>query len=157
MRIKKFLDSSPLFNLSVTYNEILGDFQKYLSAEGVHFLQALILTGLFFEEKPVRPTELAKTFCSPKSNMSHALRDLERKGWIERGTLASDARAYYFSLTKEGKRKVPKLIKIFDSTEEKFENAFAGKKINTSLKLFRQIYRDKSLSNDLVVGRAPRL
>src|SRR5271168_1477774 len=124
MRIQKFLDSSPLFNLSLAYDEIIGDFQVRLAKEEVHLLQALILTGLFFEEKPVRPTELAKTFSAAKSNMSHALRALERKGLVERKTATEeDARAYFFSLTKEGKKKVPKLIKIFDSTQDQIENA----------------------------------
>ena len=34
----------------------------------------MILTGLFFEEEAVRPTEFAKTLSSTKSNMRHALR-----------------------------------------------------------------------------------
>lgn len=142
MRIQKFLDSSPLFNLSIAYDEIIGDFQKRLSAENVHFLQALTLTGLFFEERPVRPTELAKAFSSSKSNMSHALRDLEKKGLVERKISQGDARAYFFSLTKDGKKKVPKLVKIFDSTQDQIEKAFAGTKVNPALKLFRRIYRN---------------
>ena len=130
MKISKFLDASPLFNLSIAYDEIIGDFQKRLLKENVHFLQALVLTGLFFEEKPVRPTQLAKTFSSTKSNLSHALRDLERKGLVERNIAQEDARAYFFSLTKEGKRRVPRLVKIFDRTEESLENRFAGRKVN---------------------------
>lgn len=140
MRIKKFLDESPLFNLAVTYNEVIGDFQTRLSCEGVHFLEALILTCLFFEEKTVRPTELAKTFQTTKSNMSHALRSLEKKGLVERNTDGGDARAYFFSLTKEGKKKCPRLIKIFDSTENRLESAFGQRKINPHLKLFRKLY-----------------
>jgi DNA-binding MarR family transcriptional regulator len=142
MRIQKFLEESPLFNLHITYDEILGDFQKRLAHENVHFLQALVLTGLFFEEKAMRPTELAKTFSASKSNLSHALRDLERKGLVERQSHSKDARAYFFNLTREGKKRVPKLIKLFDSTETKIESALPAKKINSSLKFFRQIYRD---------------
>lgn len=142
MKIKKFLDVSPLFNLHIAYEEILGDFQNRLAQEGVHFLQALIMAGLFFEERVVRPTELAATFEAKKSNMSHALRSLEKKGWIVRETHSEDARAYFFSLTKEGKKKVSRLIKIFDSIEDKIEAAPAGKKVSPSLKYFRQIYRE---------------
>ena len=141
MRIEKFLASSPLFNLSVAYDEIIGDFQKRLLAEEVHFLQALILTGLFFEDKPVRPSQLASTFSATRSNMSHALRGLERKKFVERATSEKDARAYFFTLTKEGKKRVPKLIKIFDSTQDQIEAAFGGKDVNASLKLFRNAYR----------------
>jgi DNA-binding MarR family transcriptional regulator len=142
MRIEKFLDSSPLFNLALAYEEILGDFGKRLAQEGVGFLEALVLTGLFFEETPVRPTLLAKTFSSSKSNMSHALRRMEKKGWLARTTCEEDARAYFFSLTREGRKKAPRLIKLFDLTEEKIEESFAGKKLNPSLKMFRKVYAD---------------
>lgn len=142
MKIKKFLEMSPLFILYSTHAEILGGFQRRFAAEGVHFLEALVLTGLYFEQDMVRPTELAKTFSSSKSNMSHTLRQLEKKGLIERKTADDDARAYYFSLTKSGERKIPRLIKIFDSTEKQIEDAFAGMDLNKSLKVFRKIYRD---------------
>jgi DNA-binding MarR family transcriptional regulator len=150
MKIEKFLNESPLYNLSAAYNEIIGRFQKVLAKEGVHFLEALILTGLFFEEKPVRPTQLAVTFSCSKSNMSHALRGLEKAGWIERKSSTDDARAYFFSLTKEGRKKVPKLIKAFDSTDDKIERAFAGRKVIPNLKLFRQIYRTSDVSDQRV-------
>lgn len=140
MRIRKFLDESPLFNLVLAYNEIIGDFQKRLSAEGVHFLEALILTGLFFEERPARPTELAKTFHVSKSNLSHSLRSLEKKRWIERTSLDEDARAYLISLSRDGRKKAPKLIKLFDATENRLEQEFGNRKINPSLKLFRAVY-----------------
>jgi DNA-binding MarR family transcriptional regulator len=146
MRIKKFLEESPLFNLSAAHEEILGGFQRRLGQEGVHFLQALVLTGLFFEGKPARPTELARCFCVAKSNMSHALRGLERRGWVQRSTAPGDARAYFFSLTREGKRKVPKLIQLFDRTEEQIESLLPGKKMIQLLKDFRIAYQSVSLS-----------
>ncbi len=142
MKIDKFLESSPLFILFATHAEIIGGFQNRFAKENVHFLEALVLTGLFFEEKPVRPTELSKAFSTTKSNMSHTLRGLEKKGLIERKTSNKDARAYLFTLTREGKKKAPKLIKIFDSTEQQIEKAFAGLDLNKGLKLFRKIYRE---------------
>jgi DNA-binding MarR family transcriptional regulator len=147
MRIEKFLETSPLFNLAVTHDEIIGDLQRRLSKEGVHFLEALVITGVFFEERALRPTELARAFSSSKSNMSHTLRGLEKRGLVERKTSAEDARAYFFSLTKEAKRKAPRLIKIFDSTQSQIEKAVAGKKVNQSLKAFRRIYRNLRFPN----------
>lgn len=121
MRITRFLESSPLFALSVTYDEIFGRLRSRLLKERVEFLEALIVTGLFFEDREVQPTELAKTFQCSKSRISHALRRLERKGLVERRTATQDARAYYFSLTKEGRRIAPRLIKFFDSTQAQIE------------------------------------
>lgn len=144
MKIEKFLDSSPLYNLSLAYGEIIGGFQRQMAREGMHFLQALILTGIYFEERAVRPGELAESFACSRSTMSHALRGLEKKGLVQRKGSAEDARAYFFSLTKEGRRIVPRLVKIFDTTEDKIEAAFGGKKINPGLKQFREIYRGVS-------------
>ena len=141
MRIEKFLSASPLFNLYSAYDQILGDFQKRLKLEDVHFLQALILTGIFFEERPVRPSELAKVFGSTRPNVSHALRSLQKHGLVERKTSSDDARAYFFNLTREGKKKVPRLIKIFDSTEDEIEKGLGGKKINPNLQQFVGIYK----------------
>lgn len=141
MRIKKFLEASPLFNLYAAYDQVLGDFQKRLRREDVHFLQALILTGIFFEERAVRPSELATIFRSTRPNISHALRSLEKRGFVERNTSREDARAYLFNLTREGKKKVSRLIKIFDSTEEQIEQALGGKKVNSNLCHFVEIYK----------------
>lgn len=141
MRIEKFLAASPLFNLYSAYDQILGDFQKRLRREDVHFLQALIMTGIFFEERAVRPSELAKIFRATRPNVSHALRSLEKRGLVERRTSREDARAYLFDLTREGKKKVPRLVKIFDSTEDKIEQALGGKKVNSNLCHFVEIYK----------------
>ncbi|PWU15048.1 MAG: MarR family transcriptional regulator [Bdellovibrio sp.] len=140
MKIDKFLAESPLFNLSLAYTEIIGDFQSRLAREGVHFLEALVVTGLFFEDRPVQPTELARTFSATRSNMSHTLRSLERKGLVTRKVSDEDARAYFFSLTKGGQKLSAKLIKIFDGVENNLDENFAAKEFNWGLKLFRQTY-----------------
>ena len=141
MRIERFLNASPLFGLYSAYDLVMGDFQKRLRRENVHFLQALILTAIFFEERSIRPSELAETFRATRPNISHALRGLERAGLVERGTSDQDARAYLFSLTKDGRRKVARLIKIFDSTEDQIERGLEGKKVSPGLKLFVEIYK----------------
>ena len=125
MRIESFLRTSPIFAVYTGYSQIVGQFQHQLNAEEVHFIQALILTGIFFEERAVRPTELAQTLKSSRSNISHALRALEKRGWIERTTDPADARAYYFQLTKSGRKKALRLIKIFDHTQTALENTHA--------------------------------
>jgi DNA-binding MarR family transcriptional regulator len=142
MRIEKFLGASPLFNLYSAYDQVLGDFQKKLRHEEVHFLQALIMTGIFFEERPVRPSELARIFRTTRPNISHALRNLEKRGLVERRTSREDARAYFFELTREGKKKVPRLVKIFDSTEDKIEQITGGKKVNANLCHFIEVYKE---------------
>ena len=140
MRIEKFLASSTLYKLFSAYNKIIGDFQKRLALEDVHFLQALILTGLFFEDRPLRPSELAKSLEISKSNLSHSLRGLEQLKLVERSISDEDARAYYFQLTREGKKKSAKLIKLFDSVENKIDAIPSAEKIQASLKSLAEIY-----------------
>jgi len=142
MRIEKFLASSPLFSLYQAYDQVLGDFQARLKAEGVHFLQALIVTGLFFEERPVRPGELAESLRSSRSNISHAIRGLERAGLIAResSTLHRDARAYYLTLTRAGRKKAGRLIKLLDSVQDQIEAA-GGRDLTPELRRFVQTYQ----------------
>jgi DNA-binding MarR family transcriptional regulator len=140
MRIDKFLTTSPLFSLYVAYDQVLRDFQDRLKSEDLHFIQALIVTGLFFEGQAVQPSELAATLKCSRSNISHAIRDLEKKGLLERATKSSDARAYYISLTKSGKKKASRLIKIFDSTQDQMEAA-GGRDLNSDLKRFLETYQ----------------
>lgn len=141
MRIEKFLAASPLFHLYVAFDTVLGDFQKRLRAENVHFLQSLILTSLFFEEAPVRPSQFAKAFTSSRSNISHALRSLEKQGLIERAISPRDARAYLFTLTRDGKKKAQRLIKLIDFTENEIEKSMGGKKLVAHLGQFTDSYR----------------
>lgn len=140
MRIERFLATSPLFSLYVAYDQVLRDFQDQLKGEGVHFLQALIVTGLFFEERAVRPSELAGTLRSSRSNVSHALRDLERKGLVARATHEGDARAYAITLTKAGRKRAARLIQIFDSIQDQLEAAGEDGLI-PRLRRFTEIYR----------------
>lgn len=140
MRIQKFLSESPLFSLYVAYDQVLRDFQEKLAAENVHFIQALIITGLFFEDRAVRPSEFAHVLKVSRSNVSHALRDLEKKQIIDRSTDTKDARAYYISLTRAGKRMAPRLVKLFDLTQNEIETA-GGKALNPQLKKFIETYR----------------
>src|SRR5882724_3106522 len=99
MRIRKYLSQSPVFALYQAQGSLIEHIQDRLSKEDVHLLQGLLLTSLFFEEREVRPLELAKEFGVSKSNLSHAMRDLEKKGFIKRNMHGSDARGYLFSLS----------------------------------------------------------
>lgn len=141
MKLAKFLEVSPLFSLYTTYDQVIRDFQDKLKSEEIHFLQALILTGLFFESGAVRPSALADALKSTRSNISHALRDLEKKGLVERKTSEGDARAYFFDLTRTGKKKASRLIHVLDSVQEQLEIA-GSVELNAHLNLFVKNYQN---------------
>lgn len=121
MKFKKFLSQSPIFAMYQGNALVIEHIQSLLEKDDVHLLQGFILTAIFFEEKEVRPLELASTFKLSKSNLSHALRSLEKKGFVRRSTNVADARGYWFSLTTSGKKKALLLIKIFDGIEDKLD------------------------------------
>lgn len=121
MKIKKFISQSPIFALYRAQSVVLESFQQRLSEHGVHLLQGLILTAIFFEEKDVRPLELHSVFGVERSNLSHALRDLEKMGLLKRSMHPTDARGYVFSLTPSGRKKTLALIKEFDGVQDAFE------------------------------------
>jgi DNA-binding MarR family transcriptional regulator len=83
---------------------------------------------MFFEERDVRPRDLHSAFGVERSNLSHSLRGLEKKGFIKRSTHPTDARGYIFSLTSSGRKKALTLIQEFDRTQDRFESVFGVKK-----------------------------
>jgi DNA-binding MarR family transcriptional regulator len=120
MKIAAFLSESPVFAIYQA-QEMLDAFQKQLEGYNVHFLQALILTALFFEDREVRPKEFQKEFGVTNSSLSHALRDLERKALVKRALHSSDARGYLFSLTPLGRKRAQALINVFDRVQSGLE------------------------------------
>jgi DNA-binding MarR family transcriptional regulator len=134
MKIKKFLSQSIVYTAYLSQTVILESFQKKLAAYDVHFLQGLILTSLFFEDREVRPLELHQILGVEKSNLSHSLRGLEKKGFLKRSMHATDARGYCFTLTASGKKMATVLIKEFDTFQNKIESIIGVTKTNDIVK-----------------------
>jgi DNA-binding MarR family transcriptional regulator len=129
MKIEKFLSHSPIFACYLTNSMVVEAFQARLAKHEVHLLQGLVLTALFFEEREVRPSELSRAFQVDRSTLSHALRGLEKKGWLRRGLHPTDARGYVLTLTASGGRKALVLVKEFDSTQEGLEAALGSRRL----------------------------
>lgn len=128
MKIKSYLTQSPIFALYRAQNLIILRFQKKLKKHQVHLIQGLILTSMFFEDRDVRPLELQNVLRVEKSNLSHALRGLEKKKLIKRSMHPKDARGYLFQLTSSGKSTALDLIKDFDFIQNTFEEKLGQKK-----------------------------
>ncbi len=143
MRIRKFLSQSPLFALYLASRDVMEAMQSRLRKLDMHFLQGLILTAIFFEDRPIRPSELSQVLQVDRSTLSHALRGLERSGWIRRDIFPGDARGYAFTLSPAGKRKTHALIKEFDWIQQGFETRMGIKRtrdVVESLDQLRQAY-----------------
>lgn len=129
MKIEKFLSQSPIFALYAANSHVVDTFQARLAGHDVHLLQGLILTAMLFEERPLRPSELIRSFAVENSTLSHALRGLEKKSWIRRDLHHLDARGYVFSLSPAGKRKAVALVKEFDLAQNELERGLGARRI----------------------------
>ncbi len=122
MKIKKYLEQSPIFILNATYESVIPKLNKRMKADQINFLQGLVLTALVFEDKvEVNPSKLAEVFQTSRTNMSHILSELEYRGYVKRVVNEDDARGFKIELKAEGKKKALSLIKFFDKLQENFE------------------------------------
>jgi len=106
MKIKKYLQHSPVFALNSAYEAVIPKLNKHMKADRLNLLQGLVLTALFFEERSdINPSQLAEVFKTSRANMSHILSELEYQGFVKRVVNEKDARGFKIELKSEGKKK----------------------------------------------------
>ena len=140
MRIDAFLNESPMFavNRSARRFETLA--MQLFAADGVGFLEGLILAALFFEaEKAVKPSHLAETFATTRGNISHCISSLEAKGLLHRKIDPEDARAYLLALKPQGKKCAVRVIGAFDKLQREFEREIGKPPLAEMLKSLRKL------------------
>ncbi len=122
MRFQQFMNSSSLMGLYKDYHQFFKELQKELKKNGVNLNESLILLALFFEgSKKVTPSNLSQSLYLTKDSVSHSLKSLVQKNYIEKELLMSDSRKTSLHLTIIGKKISTDLIKTFDSLEAKYE------------------------------------
>lgn len=127
MKIKKYLQQSPVFALNAAYEGIIPKINKQMKGNNLNLLQGLVLTALFFEEhSDVKPSQLADIFQTSRGNMSHILSDLEYRGYLKRVVNDKDARQFKIELKTEGKKKALALIKFYDRLQDVFEKSLGS-------------------------------
>lgn len=150
MKIKKYLEQSPLFAINAATESLISPLNAQLRKEGLNLLQGLVLTALFFEDRrDVTPSQLADLFQTSRGNMSHIISHLEDKGWVKRGMSDRDARRFHLELKAEGRKRALFLIKFFDKIQTLFEREMGVtncQKIVEGVQRSSEIYR-KSLVN----------
>ncbi len=122
MRIEAFLKESPLFAVTSAARRLEGLTTQVLEGDNLSFLEALVLTAIFFESPhSVRPSNLAETFGTTRSHVSHCVSSLEAKGLLLRNIDPDDRRAYRLTLKPQGKRMAVRVIGAFDRLQRAFE------------------------------------
>jgi DNA-binding MarR family transcriptional regulator len=134
MRIETFLKQSPMFCVSLAARRFDALTTRLLEADGLNFVEALILSTLFFESPAaVKPSQLAETFGTTRGNVSHCISSLEAKGLVQRKIDPEDARAYHLALKPPGRRTAVRVIGALDKVQREFENEVGKEKLQAAL------------------------
>ncbi len=113
---------------------------RLLAADGLGFLEGLVLAALFFEApRQVKPSELAATFSTTRGNISHCVTSLEAKGLVQRRINPEDARAYLLALKSQGKRCALRVIAALDKMQREFEEEVGKAALGDMLRTVRRL------------------
>ena len=96
---------------------------------------------------PVIPSDIAKTFKTSKSNVSHAISALEKNKLVQRKTSNVDSRIWEISLTTKGERIINKLMRKIDQYENSFEDAIGKKQSSQLINNLNTIFETTDLMN----------
>jgi DNA-binding MarR family transcriptional regulator len=140
MRIKAFLQESPMFAVTRAAREFEALAARVLAEDDLSFLEGLTLAALFFEAPmPVKPSQLAETFMTTRGNVSHCISALEAKGLLQRKIDPEDARAYQLALKPPGRRCALRVIGALDKLQKQFENEIGKSNLGEMLRALRKI------------------
>lgn len=111
-----------------------------LAADGLSFLEGLVLAALFFEApRLVKPSQLSATFQTSRGNISHCISSLEARGLLQRRIDPEDARAYLLTLKPQGRRCALRVIAAFDRLQKEFESEVGKTALAEMLKSLRKL------------------
>lgn len=142
MRIHAFLEQSPMFAVTRAARRFEALAADALAGEGLGFLEGLVLAALVFEApRLVKPSQLAETFATTRSNVSHCVSSLEAKGMVRRQTDPEDARAFLLVLRPQGRRAAMRVITAFDKLQRQFEQEIGKTALGAMLGNLRRLER----------------
>jgi DNA-binding MarR family transcriptional regulator len=140
MRIKVFLDQSPMFSITRAARRFDSLALRALAADDLNFLEGLILAAIFFDDPVLaKPSQLAETFGTTRGNISHCISSLEAKGFLQRLIDPADARSYMLALKPQGKRCAQRVIGVFDGLQTAFEKEIGKGLLSDTLKTIRKL------------------
>ena len=136
MRIETFLKESPMFCIALTARRFDALTTRLLEADDLNFLEALILSALFFESPTaVKPSHLAETFGTTRGNVSHCISSLEAKNLVQRKIDPEDARAYHLTLKPQGRKTAVRVIGALDKLQRAFEHKVGKDALQSALRV----------------------
>ncbi len=140
MRIETFLKESPMFCIALIARRFDALTTRLLASDDLNFLEALILSALFFESPtPVKPSHLAQTFGTTRGNVSHCISSLEAKGLVQRKIDPQDARAYHLTLKSQGRKTAIRVIGTLDKVQRAFEDKAGRDALQSALRIIHSL------------------
>jgi len=134
MRIEAFLRQSPIVQTSRIARRMEASLNLVLKDEEVTAFEALMLAAIFFEKRgTIKPSALAETFETTRSNVSHCISSLEAKVLVQRRIDPEDARVVQLALRPLGKRRAAHLVGILDRMQRQFEESIGATKLEKML------------------------
>lgn len=142
MRIETYLRQSPLFAIRRASRQFDAHLGEILRDRDLSFLEALVLVSILFEEpKPIKPSELADTLAVTRGNVSHCISTLEAKGMVRRRIDPDDARAIHLVLKPDGRTRAMRVIKTFDRLQKDFERQIGAHDLQNALSVIDRVER----------------
>jgi DNA-binding MarR family transcriptional regulator len=130
VRIEAFLRQSPIIHTSRMARRMEASLNLVLKDEEVTAFEALVLAAIFFEKhEKIKPSSLAETFETTRSNVSHCISSLEAKGLLQRKIDPEDARAVQLVLRPLGKRRAVQVAGILDWMQRQCEESIGTAKL----------------------------
>ena len=132
MKISNFIKKSPVIPILLGAEAVSRRLNEHFGKFDLSTMEALVLVGIFFEEKDVRPSELAKALKVSRARLSQALSSLLRREYLNRKIESKDARFINIQITSSGRQLALKLIKVFDKESMLIETKLGVKKAEST-------------------------
>ncbi|MGZ3772152.1 MAG: MarR family winged helix-turn-helix transcriptional regulator [Pseudobdellovibrionaceae bacterium] len=129
MRIKKFIHVSPIPAIISTQMELMRSLNYDLEKVDLSYIEALVLTTLFFEgdKKSNTPSAISRNLLLPLPRISSAITQLGLRGFIERELISEDSRMLKINLSNKGHRKAMEAVELFHKKQLWIENELGEK------------------------------
>lgn len=138
MKIAKFLEHSPDYQLQLASKRSALGLNKQLKSFNLNLTQALILVALYFEKDHQADFEsLAEAFEVTKGGLSQAISQLEGRALIKR--LPKDKRSIRISLKPNAHKICSELIRLFDGRQKAIEEESGEAELKNFLSILKQV------------------
>jgi DNA-binding MarR family transcriptional regulator len=119
--------------MEASLNQVLKD-------EDVTAFEALVLAALFFETSgAIKPSALAASFETTRSNVSHCISSLEAMGLVQRKIDPEDARAVQLVLRPRGKKQAARVVGIMDQMQRQLEAGIGVEKLAGTIRQMSEV------------------